>query len=143
MLGKRPHQRLGSVPPLTSVEPGRRFASESIAVMKRRFVPRQTSVCHHVLVPSCAFGIVYWNVASAVSGEMSNSTPTLPSKPGQTPAGGPPAGREETTTDVTSYCEWRGVREHRKARSTWPIVPVEMLAKSLANLDRIVTAEAH
>src|SRR4029077_345102 len=99
MLGSRPHQRLGSVPPLTSVEPGRRLASDSIAVMKRRLVPRQTSVCHHFLVPSCAFGMVNWNVESAVSGEMSNSIPTVPVRPGQTPAGGPPA-REETTTDV-------------------------------------------
>ena len=42
-------------------------------------------------------------------------------------------------TDVTSYCDWSGVPEHRKARSTWPIVPVSMLEKSLVNLERVVT----
>ena len=42
------------------------------------------------------------------------------------------------TTDVTSYCDWSGVPEHRKTRSTWPIVPASMLEQSLANLDRLV-----
>lgn len=43
------------------------------------------------------------------------------------------------TTDVTSYCDWSAVPEHRKARSTWPIVPVSMLEQSLVNLDRLVS----
>jgi len=46
---------------------------------------------------------------------------------------------DDSTTDVTSYCDWSGVPEHRKARSTWPIVPVSMLEQSLANLDRLLT----
>ena len=46
---------------------------------------------------------------------------------------------DDVATDVTSYCDWSGVPEHRKARSTWPIVPLSMLEQSLTKLDRLVT----
>src|SRR5262245_10078924 len=46
---------------------------------------------------------------------------------------------DDGATDVTSYCDWSGVPEHRKARSSWPIVPLSMLEQSLANLDRLLT----
>jgi hypothetical protein len=46
------------------------------------------------------------------------------------------AGADET--DVTLYCDWTGVRSGR-IRDRFPIVPEHMLAKSLDNLERIVT----
>ncbi len=47
----------------------------------------------------------------------------------------------DTETDVLHYCDWSGVPENFKAQGQgrWPIVPVEMLTKSLDNLDRIAT----
>ena len=44
-----------------------------------------------------------------------------------------------TSTDVSLYCDWTGVRASR-IRDRFPIVPVHMLEKSLDNLERIVTA---
>ena len=41
-------------------------------------------------------------------------------------------------TDVTNYCDWSGLPEEYKSR--WPIVPLEMMERSVANLERIVTA---
>ena len=48
-----------------------------------------------------------------------------------------PAG--PTSTDVTLYCDWTGVRAS-SIRDRFPIVPVHMLEKSLDNLQRIATA---
>jgi uncharacterized protein YndB with AHSA1/START domain len=48
---------------------------------------------------------------------------------------------DDRTTDVTSYCDWSGVPAERKARSSWPVVPLSMLEQSLANLDRLLTSE--
>jgi hypothetical protein len=48
---------------------------------------------------------------------------------------------DDRTTDVTSYCDWSEVPPERKARSTWPVVPVSMLEQSLANLDRLVSSD--
>lgn len=47
----------------------------------------------------------------------------------------------DTETDVLHYCDWSGVPEKFKAQGQgrWPIVPVEMLTKSLDNLDGIAT----
>lgn len=43
-------------------------------------------------------------------------------------------------TDVTNYCDWTNIVDALRARGrTWPIVPVEMLEQSVANLERIVT----
>jgi len=43
-------------------------------------------------------------------------------------------------TDVTNYCDWTNITaELRARRPDWPIVPVEMLEQSVANLERIVT----
>ena len=45
----------------------------------------------------------------------------------------------DTATDVTNYCDWTHISKDMCARRTWPIVPVEMLEKSLENLERIAT----
>jgi hypothetical protein len=51
--------------------------------------------------------------------------------------------RLEATDDgdtlVTSYCDWSGLPEKRKDPSRWPIVPLNMLEKSLDKLETIVT----
>jgi hypothetical protein len=47
--------------------------------------------------------------------------------------------RSKGTTLVTHYVDWSGVRAG-SIRDRFPIVPAHMLEKSLANLDRIVTA---
>lgn len=44
------------------------------------------------------------------------------------------------TTKVTLYVDWTGVRQS-SIRDRFPIVPVEMLEKSMANLDRLVTTD--
>lgn len=47
---------------------------------------------------------------------------------------------DEGHTDVTNYCDWTHIVDALRARGrTWPIVPVQMLEQSVANLDRIVT----
>lgn len=64
-------------------------------------------------------------------------------------AGYPPVGHvygyelvpvSDTETDVTSYCDWSGISDKMRARVTFPVVPPEMLSKTLDNLERIVTA---
>lgn len=47
---------------------------------------------------------------------------------------------DENSTEVTSYCDWSGLSEKRKARIAFPIVPLSMMVKSLDNLEAIVTA---
>jgi glutathione peroxidase len=50
-----------------------------------------------------------------------------------------PAG--DAATDVSSYCDWSGLPERRRARGAhFPVVPASMLERSLENLDRIVTS---
>jgi hypothetical protein len=44
------------------------------------------------------------------------------------------------TTNVTSYCDWSGLPEHRKDPARWPVVPLHMLEQSLAKLESIVTS---
>ncbi len=46
---------------------------------------------------------------------------------------------DEQSTEVTSYCDWSGLSEKRKARIAFPIVPLSMMEKSLDNLEAIVT----
>jgi len=43
---------------------------------------------------------------------------------------------------VTNYCDWSGISESRRVRTEghWPVVPVAMMEKSVANLERLVTA---
>jgi hypothetical protein len=43
---------------------------------------------------------------------------------------------------VTSYCDWTGVAPAMKARVRWPVDRDDRLERSLANLDRILTAES-
>jgi hypothetical protein len=44
-------------------------------------------------------------------------------------------------TEVTNYCDWTNITpELRARRPDWPIVPVEMLERSVANLDALVSA---
>ena len=45
-------------------------------------------------------------------------------------------------TEVTSYCDWSAVPPASKSRIRWPVVPVDRLERSLANLDRLVTGAA-
>jgi hypothetical protein len=49
-----------------------------------------------------------------------------------------PVGDDET--DVTNYCDWTNITpELRARRPDWPIVPVDMLERSLAKLDELAT----
>ena len=43
----------------------------------------------------------------------------------------------DTECDVTNYCDWTAVAQKHLDRRPWPVVPVEMLEKSVENLDRI------
>jgi hypothetical protein len=45
----------------------------------------------------------------------------------------------DTESDVTNYCDWTAIPQANKDRRPWPVVPVEMLEKSVENLDRIAT----
>jgi hypothetical protein len=47
----------------------------------------------------------------------------------------------DTETEVLHYCDWSGIGEKFKARGQgiWPVVPVDMLVKTLENLDRVAT----
>jgi hypothetical protein len=49
-----------------------------------------------------------------------------------------PVGGAETV--VTNYCDWTAVPEQWRQRVNWPVVPPEMLERSLLNLQRIVEA---
>ena len=42
-------------------------------------------------------------------------------------------------TEVLHYCDWSGIQEKFKAhgQGIWPVVPVDMLVKTLENLDRV------
>ncbi len=42
--------------------------------------------------------------------------------------------------DVTNYCDWTDIPEEMRARRPWPIVPVEMLERSVENLQRIAAS---
>jgi len=44
----------------------------------------------------------------------------------------------DTETDVTNYCDWTDLPEKYLAQWTWPIVPVEMLERSVAKLTQVV-----
>jgi hypothetical protein len=43
----------------------------------------------------------------------------------------------ETETEVTNYCDWTDIPETLRSQRTWPVVPIEMLEKSVENLQRI------
>jgi hypothetical protein len=47
----------------------------------------------------------------------------------------------DTESEVTNYCDWTAISQETKDRRPWPVVPVEMLEKSVQNLDRIATQE--
>jgi len=48
----------------------------------------------------------------------------------------------DSETEVLHYCDWSGIQEKFKARGQgiWPVVPVDMLVKTLENLDRVATS---
>jgi len=46
----------------------------------------------------------------------------------------------EAGTEVISYCDWSAVPPAGKIRLRWPVVPVDRLERSLANLAELVTA---
>jgi len=41
--------------------------------------------------------------------------------------------------EVTNYCDWTNLPEDMLARRAWPIVPAQMLERSVDNLERIAT----
>jgi hypothetical protein len=45
----------------------------------------------------------------------------------------------DTECDVTNYCDWSAVAQKYLDRRPWPVVPAEMLEKSVANLERVAT----
>jgi hypothetical protein len=47
----------------------------------------------------------------------------------------------DTECDVTNYCDWTAVAQKYLDRRPWPVVPVEMLEKSVRNLARIAASE--
>jgi hypothetical protein len=47
---------------------------------------------------------------------------------------------DDATTDVTNYCDWSAVSDERKARGSWPLIPVSTLERSVENLERIATS---
>jgi hypothetical protein len=46
----------------------------------------------------------------------------------------------ESETDVTNYCDWSEASEEMRSGVTWPVVPVTMLERSVANLERLATS---
>jgi hypothetical protein len=71
--------------------------------------------------------LIEWNVGSAERGPMGHVYGWQIE----------PAGDAEC--DVTNYCDWTAISQETKDRRPWPVVPVEMLEKSVENLDRIAT----
>jgi hypothetical protein len=49
----------------------------------------------------------------------------------------------DTETDVTNYCDWSAIGDEMRTRTEgrWPIVPLEMLERSVENLERIATSD--
>jgi hypothetical protein len=47
----------------------------------------------------------------------------------------------DTECDVTNYCDWTGISQRRREQRPWPVVPVEMLERSVENLSRIATQQ--
>jgi len=45
----------------------------------------------------------------------------------------------ETECEVTNYCDWTNISDEWRSRREWPIVPLEMLERSVTNLRRIAT----
>ncbi len=48
-----------------------------------------------------------------------------------------PVGDDEC--DVTNYCDWTNIPDEMRTRRAWPVVPVQMLEKSVENLERVAT----
>jgi hypothetical protein len=45
----------------------------------------------------------------------------------------------DTECDVTNYCDWTNIPDEMRSRREWPVVPVQMLEKSVENLQRVAT----
>jgi uncharacterized protein YndB with AHSA1/START domain len=45
----------------------------------------------------------------------------------------------DTETKVTNYCDWTNISEEMRSRRAWPIVPVDMMERSVENLERVAT----
>jgi len=45
----------------------------------------------------------------------------------------------DTETEVTNYCDWTNISEEMRSRRAWPIVPVDMMERSVENLERVAT----
>lgn len=48
---------------------------------------------------------------------------------------------DETTTDVTNYCDWSGLNPKLRDHITFPVVPLEMLERSVDRLAELAAAE--
>jgi len=46
----------------------------------------------------------------------------------------------DTESDVSNYCDWTNISDEMRSRREWPIVPVAMLEKSVANLEKLASA---
>jgi hypothetical protein len=46
----------------------------------------------------------------------------------------------DTECDVTNYCDWTNIPDEMRSWRAWPVVPVEMLEKSVENLARLATS---
>jgi uncharacterized protein YndB with AHSA1/START domain len=45
----------------------------------------------------------------------------------------------DTETEVTNYCDWTNISEEMRSWRAWPIVPVEMMERSVEKLERVAT----
>jgi hypothetical protein len=48
----------------------------------------------------------------------------------------------DTACEVTNYCDWTNIPEEVRRRREWPVVPVQMLERSVDNLARLAAGRA-
>jgi hypothetical protein len=49
---------------------------------------------------------------------------------------------DQTTTDVTNYCDWSGLNPKLRHLITFPVVPLEMLERSVERLAELAATDA-
>ena len=49
----------------------------------------------------------------------------------------------DTESEVCNYCDWANISDEMRSRRPWPIVPTEMLERSVENLARIADSTEH
>jgi hypothetical protein len=45
----------------------------------------------------------------------------------------------DTECDVTNYCDWTNISQEMRSRREWPIIPLQMLERSVEKLEQLVT----